>query len=197
MATGMVSATLTLMIAVAMLSRCSDSSGETLRKAAADYAASHERLKAAQAFASGMAQDRVAQRDQRRTETPFNHFSSFEAKAKFVPADLCWQDYCPCDPPQGGPDAFLCRRFRAGLPVDEDQLSIAAGMRDVRKQIEECERNNPRDVEDRSDVHEAAGAGARGDRRAAGLEDFESAPREYPVSADPRSVHMTTPGGNL
>lgn len=55
------------------------------------------------------------------------------------PADLCWQDYCPCEPPQGGPDEFVCRRLRAGLHVDEEQLSLAAGMRDARQQMADWE----------------------------------------------------------
>lgn len=53
---------------------------------------------------------------------------------------FCWFDYCPCDtadPDYGGPDAFICRRKKAGLPVDDEMMSGAAGMRDVRRQIRE------------------------------------------------------------
>lgn len=63
--------------------------------------------------------------------------------AEATPQSLCWQDYCPCEPPQGGPDEFLCRRLRAGLPVDDEQLSIGAGMRDARRQIDEFDWNEP------------------------------------------------------
>ena len=50
---------------------------------------------------------------------------------------LCWQDYCPCVPPQGGADAGLCRMLRAGLYVDPQLLAGAAMQRDARKQMEE------------------------------------------------------------
>lgn len=52
---------------------------------------------------------------------------------------LCWQDYCPCDAPQGGPDAGLCRQLRAGMDVDPHIMSAAAMMRDARQQMEEFE----------------------------------------------------------
>ncbi len=55
------------------------------------------------------------------------------------PPDLCWQDYCPCDPPQGGPDKGLCRQLRAGLPVDDEVMSIGAMARDARQQLDEFE----------------------------------------------------------
>jgi hypothetical protein len=58
------------------------------------------------------------------------------------PADLCFQDYCPCAPPQGGPDAGLCRQLRAGLSVEDDVMSAAAMMRDARKQMDEFEAEN-------------------------------------------------------
>ncbi len=55
------------------------------------------------------------------------------------PPDLCWQDYCPCESPQGGPDQMLCRQLRAGILVDDELLSIGAGMRDARQQLEDFE----------------------------------------------------------
>jgi hypothetical protein len=61
----------------------------------------------------------------------------------FEPPSLCWQDYCPCEPPQGGPDQMLCRRLRAGLPVDDELMSAGAGLRDAREQLEQWERENP------------------------------------------------------
>ena len=59
-----------------------------------------------------------------------------------APADLCWQDYCPCDPPQGGPDQMICRNLKAGIPVEDEMMSIAAGMRDARRQIKEFEEEH-------------------------------------------------------
>ena len=56
-----------------------------------------------------------------------------------TPQSLCWQDYCPCDPPQGGMDEMLCRRLRAGLPVDDEMMSAGAGFRDAREQMDELE----------------------------------------------------------
>ncbi len=58
------------------------------------------------------------------------------AKRKAAPKRLCWQDYCPCEPPQGGPDAGICRAFKAGVHVDEGLLAGAAMMRDGRRQME-------------------------------------------------------------
>lgn len=58
-------------------------------------------------------------------------------------ASLCWQDYCPCDPPQGGPDKGLCRQLRAGIAVDPEIMASAAMMRDARQQLDDFERENP------------------------------------------------------
>jgi len=49
----------------------------------------------------------------------------------------CWQDYCPCEPPQGGPDMGICRQLRAGIRVDPEILAAAAMMRDARKQMDD------------------------------------------------------------
>lgn len=62
-----------------------------------------------------------------------------EPEPEADPVELCWQDYCPCDPPQGGMDQMLCRRLRAGLPVDDEMMSAGAGFRDARQQMEEFE----------------------------------------------------------
>jgi hypothetical protein len=53
--------------------------------------------------------------------------------------NMCWQNYCPCDPPQGGPDKFYCDRLKAGLPVDDEQMSLGSGARDARKQMADFE----------------------------------------------------------
>jgi hypothetical protein len=82
---------------------------------------------------------------------------SKQSKAKASPADrdsdrervaarsLCWQDYCPCEPGQDGQgmEATLCRNLKAGVPVDDDIMAVAAGMRDARQQIRDFERDNP------------------------------------------------------
>ena len=67
-------------------------------------------------------------------------------KAPPEPVSLCWMDYCPCDtsdPDYGGSDPILCRRLRAGLPVEPELMSIGAGGRDARKQLREFRRDNP------------------------------------------------------
>jgi hypothetical protein len=80
-----------------------------------------------------------------------------QSKAKSSPADrdsdrergaprsLCWQDYCPCEPGQDGQgmEATLCRNLKAGVPVDDDIMAVAAGMRDARQNIRDFERDNP------------------------------------------------------
>lgn len=80
---------------------------------------------------------------------------SKQSKSTSSPADrdgervaarsLCWQDYCPCEPGQDGQgmEATLCRNLKAGVPVDDDIMAVAAGMRDARQQIRDFERDNP------------------------------------------------------
>lgn len=50
-------------------------------------------------------------------------------------AAMCWQDYCPCQS-QGGISAHICRRLRAGLPVDKETLSLGALQRDALAEID-------------------------------------------------------------
>jgi hypothetical protein len=47
---------------------------------------------------------------------------------------LCWEEYCPCDPPRGGPDQLLCDSLRRG-EIDAKMLSVGKSMRDVRRQL--------------------------------------------------------------
>lgn len=56
---------------------------------------------------------------------------------------MCWQDYCPCDPPQGGADKGLCRQLKAGMKVDDEIMAAAAMSRDAREQLDQWERDNP------------------------------------------------------
>ena len=62
-----------------------------------------------------------------------------DATVERAEVELCWQDYCPCDPPQGGPDAGLCRMLIAGMHVDQEILAAGAMARDARQQLEEFE----------------------------------------------------------
>lgn len=59
--------------------------------------------------------------------------------------NLCWQDYCPCEPGQDGEgmEASLCRNLKADIRVDDDIMAAAAMARDARRQIREFERENP------------------------------------------------------
>lgn len=52
--------------------------------------------------------------------------------------NLCWESYCPCNPPQGGPDQLLCDQLRIGK-VESEMLSVGKSMREVRRQIAETD----------------------------------------------------------
>lgn len=54
------------------------------------------------------------------------------------PPNLCWESYCPCNPPQGGPDQLLCDQLRIGK-VEPEMLSVGKSMREVRRQIAETD----------------------------------------------------------
>ncbi|MCP3729279.1 hypothetical protein M9978_02460 [Sphingomonas sp. MG17] len=62
--------------------------------------------------------------------------SSREAKARPQPA-MCYKDYCPCEPPQGGPDTVICDQLEAGIDVSIEMLIAGRGMREARRQISE------------------------------------------------------------
>jgi hypothetical protein len=47
---------------------------------------------------------------------------------------LCWEGYCPCDLPQGGPDQLLCDSLRRG-EVDVKMLSVGKSMRSARAEM--------------------------------------------------------------
>ena len=51
-------------------------------------------------------------------------------------AGVCWEGYCPCEPPQGGPDQLLCDALRRG-DADPKMLSVGKSMRETRRQISE------------------------------------------------------------
>jgi len=54
------------------------------------------------------------------------------------PRSLCWEGYCPCDRPRGGPDQLLCDQLRIDK-ADPEMLSVGKSMRDVRRQLAETE----------------------------------------------------------
>lgn len=62
-----------------------------------------------------------------------------EPRPRPEPVAMCWQDYCPCEPPQGGPDQGICRQLRAGMHVEDQMMAAAAMMRDARKQMADFE----------------------------------------------------------
>jgi len=47
---------------------------------------------------------------------------------------LCWEGYCPCEPPQGGPDQLLCDSLRRG-EIDAKMLSVGKSMRNARAEM--------------------------------------------------------------
>jgi hypothetical protein len=58
------------------------------------------------------------------------------ANAPELSLNLCYKDYCPCEPPQGGPDQILCDQLEAGIDVDVQLMIAGRGMREARRQID-------------------------------------------------------------
>lgn len=54
----------------------------------------------------------------------------------------CYKDYCPCEPPQGGPDQLICDRLEEGLSVDVEMMINGRALREARRQLEEFEASN-------------------------------------------------------
>ncbi|WP_422058637.1 hypothetical protein [Sphingomonas sp.] len=50
---------------------------------------------------------------------------------------MCYKDYCPCDPPQGGPDQIICDQLEEGIDVPVEMLISGRGMREARRQMAE------------------------------------------------------------
>lgn len=61
--------------------------------------------------------------------TPANDEPATQAVA------MCFKDYCPCDPPQGGPDTVLCDQLEAGIEPDIQSMIAGRGMREARRQL--------------------------------------------------------------
>jgi hypothetical protein len=57
--------------------------------------------------------------------------------------DLCWQDYCPCDPIETTTDKWICRNLRGGVAVPDDVMSLGAMQRDSERSIRQYNQNNP------------------------------------------------------
>lgn len=74
-------------------------------------------------------------------EPPFDHEEASEEALKEKRSSawsLCWEGYCPCQPPQVGPDQLLCDQLRMGN-ADPRMLSVGKSMRETRRQIDEYE----------------------------------------------------------
>jgi hypothetical protein len=56
---------------------------------------------------------------------------------------LCWQDYCPCDPVETTTDKWICRNLRGGIDVPADIMALGAMQRDSERSIRAWNRNNP------------------------------------------------------
>ena len=66
----------------------------------------------------------------KRVDQPINSPSQQTPK----PIALCWESYCPCKAPQGGPDQLLCDQIRVGK-ADPQMLSVGKSMREARRQM--------------------------------------------------------------
>lgn len=53
---------------------------------------------------------------------------------------LCWHGYCPCDSPVNALDRTICRNARAGVEMSDDQWSIGAMARDLKRDGDESNR---------------------------------------------------------
>ena len=47
----------------------------------------------------------------------------------------CYKDYCPCKPPQGGPDMILCDHLEQGSDPPIDRMLAGRKMREARRQM--------------------------------------------------------------
>ena len=54
-----------------------------------------------------------------------------------TPIDMCYKDYCPCEPPQDGMDSLLCDQLEERREVSIDMMIAGRGMREARRQMDE------------------------------------------------------------
>ena len=63
-----------------------------------------------------------------------------EWEANAAKPKLCWHGYCPCEQPVNALDRTICRNARAGVEVSDDQWSIGAMARDLKRDGDESNR---------------------------------------------------------
>ena len=73
-------------------------------------------------------------------EYPSEEETAASLRAMHSPRALCWQDYCPCENPVNGLDRTICRNARAGVEMSDDQWSIGAMARDLKRDGDESNR---------------------------------------------------------
>lgn len=67
-------------------------------------------------------------------------YDDVEATTKAPNRQLCWQDYCPCDNPETPLDSTICRNARGGIEMSDDQWSIGAQARDMKRSGDRANR---------------------------------------------------------
>lgn len=72
-------------------------------------------------------------------EPMHGEYPSEEELAPFMNS-LCWQDYCPCREPVNALDRTICRNAIAGVEMSDDQWSIGAMARDLKRDGDESNR---------------------------------------------------------
>ena len=73
-------------------------------------------------------------------EYPSEEETVASLRAMHSPRALCWQDYCPCENPVNALDRTICRNARAGVEMSDDQWSIGAMARDLKRDGDESNR---------------------------------------------------------
>lgn len=75
------------------------------------------------------------QEDAERRRTAVSSEDGVSGSAPVRAVAMCYKDYCPCDPPQGGPDSVLCDQLEEGIRPEVDLMIAGRGMREARRQI--------------------------------------------------------------
>ena len=69
------------------------------------------------------------------------HGGLLEPKSeKAEPVNLCWQDYCPCESSETALDRTICRNAKGGIEMTDDQWSIGAMARDMKRDGDRLKR---------------------------------------------------------
>ena len=61
-------------------------------------------------------------------------------RAQRAERGLCWHGYCPCERPVNALDRTICRNARGGVEMSDDQWSIGAMARDLKRDGDESNR---------------------------------------------------------